>query len=125
EPGHELRLNQRFVASTPILRDFVVSMRLVGYEDDGFHWSWWDLDDGVPAMGAIPTLKWISASSVQDPHWLTVNQSAWPGQANEPLLRLYDAFSGRPLPILDERITEKAPWIPLGHKYVNIDSENN
>jgi len=125
EPGHELRLNQRFVASTPILRDFVVSMRLVGYEDDGFHWSWWDLDDGVPAMGAIPTLKWIAGSTVQDPHWLTVNQTAWPGQAIEPLLRLYDAFSGRPLPILDERITEKAPWIPLGHKYVNIDSENN
>ncbi len=125
EAGQELRLDQLFVTSTPILRDYVVSVRLVGYEDDGFHWAWWDLDDGVPAMGAIPTLKWIAGSTVQDPHWLTVSQNALPGQATEPLLLLYDAFSSRPLPILDERISEIAPWIPLGQKYVNNASENN
>jgi hypothetical protein len=123
EAGQELSLRQRFSTSTPVLRDQIVSLRLVGYEEDGFHWAWWDLDDGVPAMGAIPTLKWIAGSDVQDPHWLTVDESARTGQTIEPLLRLYDAFSGRPLPILDERITEIAPWIPLGQSTVNDNSE--
>jgi len=122
EAGQELRLRQRFSTSTPVLRDLIVSLRLVGYEEDGFHWAWWDLDDGVPAMGAIPTLKWIADSNVQDPRWLTVDKSAWPGQSIEPLLRLYDAFSNRPLPILDERITEVAPWIPFGQSTVYDNS---
>jgi hypothetical protein len=28
-------------------------------------------------------------------------------------LTLYDAFTNRPLPILDERITAGQPWMPL------------
>ena len=125
EPGQKLRINQIFSTSTPVLRDQIVSLRLVGYEEDGFHWAWWDLDDGVPAMGAIPTLKWIAESKVQDPHWLRVEQTALPGQSIEPLLRLYDAFSNRPLPILDERITELAPWIPLGQITIKDDPGNS
>jgi hypothetical protein len=116
--GQELKLNQQFSTSTPVLRDQIVSVRLVGYEENGYHWAWWDLDDGVPAMGAIPTLKWIATSEVQDPRWLTVDEIAWPGQTVEPLLRLYDAFSSRPLPILDERISDLSPWIPLGRRTV-------
>ncbi len=116
--GQVLGLDQHFTASRPVLRDLIVSLRLVGYEDDGFHWNWWDLEDGVPAMGAIPTLKWIGGSAVRDPSWPTISESAWPGQAIEPLLRLYDAFTGRPLSILDERISEETPWVPLGKAFV-------
>ncbi len=117
--GKGLALNQRFTTSRPVLRDLIVSLRLVGYEEDGYHWNWWDLEDGVPAMGAIPTLKWIGGSTVRDPNWPTISESAWPGQVIEPLLRLYDAFTGRPLPVLDERISEETPWIPLGKAFVN------
>jgi hypothetical protein len=42
----------------------MVSVRLIGLEPDGVHWAWWDLQDSVPAMGAIPTLKWIDGSLV-------------------------------------------------------------
>jgi hypothetical protein len=117
-PGQTLKLQQNFFSSGPILSDVVVSVRLVGFEDDGFHWSWWDLDDSVPAMGAIPTLKWIDGSAVRDPHWLTVDEDAWSGQSVSPLLRLYDAFTGRPVPILDERISNETPWLPLGAAFV-------
>ncbi len=114
EPGQTLKLQQNFFSSRPIFSDIVVSVRLVGFEDDGFHWSWWDLDDNVPAMGAIPTLKWIGGSAVRDPHWLIVDEEAWSGQSVSPLLRLYDAFTGRSVPILDERISNETPWLPLG-----------
>ncbi|MGB3715997.1 MAG: DUF2723 domain-containing protein [Candidatus Promineifilaceae bacterium] len=113
-PGQTLNLPQMFFSAHPIDRDLVVSVRLVGYEEDGYHWSWWDLDDGIPAMGAIPTLKWIGGSVVRDPHWLTVDEDVPPGQVVSPLLRLYDAFTGRTLPILDERISEETPWLPIG-----------
>jgi len=113
-PNDTVEISQYFAGSRPINRDLIGSVRLVGFEDDGYHWAWWDLDDGVPAMGAIPTLKWISGSWIRDPHWTTVGDTAWPGQATGPILRLYDAFTGRPLPILDERISQETPWVPLG-----------
>lgn len=109
-------LPQHFVSNQPLTRDLVVSVRLIGYEADGFNWAWWDLNDSIPAMGAIPTLKWIEGSHVRDPHTLTVDPAARPGQTIGATLRLYDAFSNRPLPILDERITSERqlPWVPLG-----------
>lgn len=115
QPGERLYLPQRFAASRPVLRDLVVSVRLVGYEADGFHWAWWALDDGVPALGAIPTLKWIAGSRIRDPHWLTVDPAATPGQQLGALVRLYDAFTGAPLPILDERMGEEGLLaVPVG-----------
>ena len=98
----------------PITRDLVVSLRLVGFEEDGLHWDWWDLDDGVPAMGAIPTLKWIAGSTVVDSRISKVSERAASWQVIGPLLRLYDAFNQEALQILDENIEQEGPWIPLG-----------
>ncbi|MCA9932382.1 MAG: hypothetical protein KC415_00555, partial [Anaerolineales bacterium] len=109
-----VQVAQQFGSSQPVTRDWVVSVRLIGYEADGFHWAWTEQDDGVPAMGAIPTLKWIAASQVRSPHTLPIHEAAQPGQQIGATLRLYDAFTNRPLPILDERITNQFPWIPLG-----------
>jgi hypothetical protein len=107
-------LEQVFHSSQPVNRDYVVSVRLIGLEPDGFHWSWWDLQDSIPAMGAIPTLKWIDGSRVVSPHQMTVQPSATPGQTITAALTLYDAFTNRPLPVLDERITAEFAWVPLG-----------
>ena len=96
------------------MRDYAISVRLMGFEEDGYHWAWWDLDDGIPAMGAIPTLKWIEGSQVRSPHFLTVDEAAPPGQQIGAALNLYDAFTNRVLPILDERITADFAWVPLG-----------
>lgn len=113
-PTKTIYLPQTFSSSRPVTRDLVVSVRLVGYTIDGFHWAWWDLDDSIPAMGAIPTLKWIEGVTVRSAHWLVVDPTATPGQTGGVLLRLYDAFTTRPLPILDERITAQFPWVPVG-----------
>ena len=107
-------LPQYFAASRPLTQDLVVSTRLIGYEEDGYHWAWTDQNDAVPAMGAIPTLKWIAGSQIRSPHFLTVSPNATPNQTIGATLRLYDAFTNRPLPILDERITNETPWLPLG-----------
>lgn len=114
EPEETFELRQVFHSSRGFNRDYVVSARLIGLEPDGFHWAWWDLRDSIPAMGAIPTLKWIENSLVRSPHQVTVQPQAVPGQALTGALTLYDAFTNRSLPILDERITASYTWVPLG-----------
>ena len=113
-PGEAIWLAQRFAASRPVRSDIVVSVRLIGFEADGVHWAWWDLADGVPGLGAIPTLKWVGGARIWDPHRLEASEEAEPGQTVGGLLRLYDAFTGRTVPILDEGILEAQPGIPLG-----------
>ncbi len=109
-PPSEFRLT--FGASRPVLRDYTISASLIGLNDDET-WAWQDLDDGIPAMGAIPTLKWIAGSRVVDPHELTVPPEARAGRVIGTLI-IYDAFSGWTLPVLDERLAAAAPWAPLG-----------
>lgn len=101
-----------FAASRPVLRDYVVSTSLIGLNPDK-SWAWRDLDDGIPAMGAIPTLKWIAGSRVTDPHSPSSPSDAPAGEVIGALI-LYDAFTGRTLPLLDERLAAVAPWAPLG-----------
>jgi hypothetical protein len=112
--GSMISLSAFFAASAPVLRDLVVSVRLVGYESDGVHWAWWDLNDSIPALGAIPTLKWIAGTRVRDPHPLSVSEEAGSGQEVSGILLLYDAFTARLLPILDAEISEGYLGIPVG-----------
>ena len=112
-PGQSFVVDQELRSSRPINRDHVVSVRLIGLEPESDQWAWWDLQDSIPAMGAIPTLKWIRGTFVRSPHRLTVDEAAPPGQELTGALTLYDAFTNRPLPILDGRITDVNPWIPL------------
>lgn len=103
---------QYFHASWPLVRDTAVSIRLVGYEPDSQQWAWADLDEdfGTPAMGGIPTLKWIAGSTIYDPHRFTIPATATPGQTVGLTLGLYDAFTYRPIPPLDEQFTPATPW---------------
>ncbi len=144
-PGETVDMPMQFINGRPLLRDYVVSTRLVGLEADNFTWAWCDLVDGIPAMGGIPTLKWIHGSLVQSPRTIVfpprskpatfsdfcqsdkpapdapilyVDNAATPEQPIRGILRLYDAFTNRPLPILDERITAVYSWIPLGETMV-------
>ncbi len=112
--GSTITLPAFFAASAPVLRDLVVSVRLVGYEPDGVHWAWWDLQDSIPALGAIPTLKWIAETRVRDPHPLQVSEEAESGQQLGGIVVLYDAFTARLLPILDAEISANYLGIPLG-----------
>ncbi|MDX1616328.1 MAG: DUF2723 domain-containing protein, partial [Candidatus Promineifilaceae bacterium] len=117
-PGQTTTVPLALAAGQPVQRDLVMSVRLIGYQPDSELWAWWDLEDGVPAMGAIPTLKWIAGSTVSDPHWPEVATQAYPGQRLGAVLRIYDAFTGRTVPIQDEAIAAQAPWLSLGEGFV-------
>jgi hypothetical protein len=102
EPGTEATLALRFRAQRPLQRDYIVSTSLTGLNADGT-WAWRSAHDTVPALGAIPTLKWIRGSLVLDPHRMDVPEdtSAVPVVGS---LLVYDHFTQRSLPNLDERL---------------------
>jgi hypothetical protein len=111
EPGADVTLGLHFLGWRPLERDYVVSTALVGLNPDGT-WAWRVDDDSVPALGAIPTLKWIHGSAVFDPHRLTIPDDA-PQLPTSGSLVVYDHFTQARLPPLDER-HPLSPGIPLG-----------
>jgi hypothetical protein len=92
-PGDEVKVNLNFTAARPLLRDTVVSVQMTGN-------GWRVTDDFVPALGAIPTLKWIAGSRVLDPHTLKVPANATPGPAQLSVIS-YDNFTQESLALLD------------------------
>jgi multisubunit Na+/H+ antiporter MnhC subunit len=109
EGGSEVNLYLRFRGQRPLERDYIVSTALTGLNPDGT-WAWRESHDTVPALGAIPTLKWIRASAVLDPHRMTIPDGA-PAVPVVGSLLAYDHFTQRSLPHLDERLE---PSIQLG-----------
>jgi hypothetical protein len=102
-----VRVELRLVAKKPILRDYVVSVRLTN--EAGRLLS---QDDTVPALGAIPTLKWIRGSSIADVHFVSVPAGTRAGPLRLSLI-VYDAFTMRPLSVLDDRLAKLGPSVPL------------
>lgn len=106
--GDVMALDLRFLALRPIVHDYTVSVRLADVKG-----RWRVQDDSTPALGAIPTLKWIRGTSVVDRHFLAVPPDATSGEAELSLI-VYDAFTLRPLAILDQRLAKLGPSVPLG-----------
>ncbi len=113
----DVTLGLHFLSMRPLERDYVVSTALAGLNPDQT-WAWRVDDDSVPALGAIPTLKWIHNSTIFDPHQLTIPNDA-PQLPAEGSLVVYDHFTQAPLPPLDERL-HLPPTIPLGDWTVAI-----
>ena len=109
EPGSDVTLGLHFTGARPLERDYVVSTALTSLNPDGT-WAWREIHDTVPALGAIPTLKWIRNSAILDPHTVTIPGDAPPVQAIGSIV-IYDSFTQAPLPALDERL---GPIVPLG-----------
>jgi hypothetical protein len=109
-PGNSITLEPYFTSARPLERDYIVSTALVGLNPDRT-WAWRVDDDSVPALGAIPTLKWIHNSVVHDPHRLTIPEDA-PVLPTEASLVIYDHFTQAPLIPLDERFA-LPPTVPL------------
>jgi hypothetical protein len=105
-PGDEVKINLNFTAARPLLRDTGVSVQMTGN-------GWRVTDDSVPALGAIPTLKWIAGSPVLDPHTLKVPENAAPGPAQVGVI-LYDEFTQEPLALLDAELIKQGQAIPIG-----------
>jgi hypothetical protein len=87
QSGETVRVRLDFIAARPLTHDYTVSVGLIGPE-----YRWQARQDGTPAGGAIPTLKWIRGSRVTDTHTLTIPAEAAPGRAAVTLV-VYDAFT--------------------------------
>jgi hypothetical protein len=103
-PGDPLTVRLTFLALKPLINDHGVSVRL----SDGAGWLR-QMHDLQPALGAIPTLKWIRGSVVVDPHPLQVPDDLTEGVVRATLV-VYERFRGTPLPPLDWRMD----IVPLG-----------
>jgi len=106
-PEDTVRVELRLVAKKPLLRDYVVSVRLT--DEVGRLLS---QDDTVPALGTIPTLKWIRGSSISDVHFVPVPVGAEAGSLRLSLV-VYDAFTMRKLGVLDDRLAKLGTSVPL------------
>ncbi|MBC7264527.1 MAG: DUF2723 domain-containing protein [Chloroflexi bacterium] len=94
----DCRVTLRFRSLAPLTHDYVVAPSLTGPSD-----AWRAGDDSVPALGGIPTLKWLRGWDVEDVHRIPVPGSATTGQATL-YLTVYDAFTLKSLAVLDERL---------------------
>ena len=97
EGGAPVRTRLVFLGAKAITRDYSVSVSLVG--DAG---QWKSQHDGTPALGAIPTYKWLRGATISDPHEIVLPDGA-SGRASL-WLTVYDAYTVKPLPVLDDRL---------------------
>ncbi len=95
--GRSLHTQMTFVAAKPITHDYTVSVSMVG--ENGL---WRAQHDGTPALGAIPTLKWIRGVTIWDEHDLFLPPLAT--GRGVLYLTVYNAFTMRALPVLEERL---------------------
>jgi len=61
--------------------------------------------DTTPALGAIPTFKWVRGKTITDLHPLSVPALASAGEASLRVT-VYDAFSLQPLAVSDDRLAK-------------------
>ncbi|MBS1252274.1 MAG: hypothetical protein MAG451_01312 [Anaerolineales bacterium] len=93
--GSEVVVDLAWVSLKPLVRDYTVSVQLLGES------GWRAQHDGTPALGAIPTLKWVRGTRVVDRHRIELPEEA-EGPA-ELQISVYDAFTQTPLGVLDDR----------------------
>ena len=102
--GEILQIDLRWLSLRPLTRDRKVAVQAL---------AWGANHDSVPALGAIPTLKWIRGTRVRDRHFLLLPE----GAGGEAALQLdvYDHFTQqRSLALLDERLAKLGSMTPLG-----------
>ena len=86
--GDETLIDVGWLSAQPLIDDYIVSVRAGGVAHDG-----------VPMLGALPTLKWLRGSHIDDRHPLSA--TGLDGQLGE--IVVYDSVSHEMLPVLDER----------------------
>jgi hypothetical protein len=78
--------------------DYTMSVQVHG---DG----WSAQDDGTPAQGAIPTLKWLPGMVIHDRHRVELPPDRPRDRPFVVTVGVYDAFTLEPLPVTDaERV---------------------
>ncbi|MBN1399913.1 MAG: DUF2723 domain-containing protein [Anaerolineae bacterium] len=111
------RLTPTWLALRPLVDDYSVSLGLLNRPA-----GWEVKSDGTPALGAIPTLKWVKGWRVEDPRRIAPPSVGPAGEA-EIIVDVYDAFTLEPLAVLDERLVRQGQGVTLGVGAVQVVAE--
>jgi hypothetical protein len=106
-PGQTVETAVTMLGTRPLHSDNVIKLEMAG-EDA----AWSVASEGVPAEGAIPTLKWLWGWQVTDERDLTTPVDA-SAPASQVTLLVYDRYSGQRLVILDPRLAETGITVQL------------
>lgn len=98
--GDTLVVDLTWRAGAAYRSDYTVSVQVRG---DG----WSTQDDGTPALGAIPTLKWLPGMRIRDRHRLALPAGLAPGAPIRVSVGVYDAFTLEPLPVTDAELVRQ------------------
>ena len=80
--------------------DYTVSVQAHGE-------GWSTQDDGTPALGAIPTLKWLPGMVIHDRHRMKLPAGLPADAPYRVTVGVYDAFSLEPLPVTDGELVRR------------------
>ncbi len=108
QPAEAMAVDVMLVGLRPLVDDYSTSVRLT--DTTGQRLA---MHDYQPALGAIPTLKWIRGSRVVDRHIIPLPTGS-AGKAVQATLVVYERFRLAPLPVPDGRLTE----VSLGTFYL-------
>jgi hypothetical protein len=88
----QLVVDLEWLAERAYESDYTVSVQAQGN-------GWQAQHDGTPALGAIPTLKWLPGMIVHDRHRIELPPEVAPDDPFEVRVVVYDAFNMDPLPV--------------------------
>ncbi len=102
-PGAVMTVDVALVGRRALTADIATSVRLT--DETG---RFLGAHDCQPALGTIPTLKWIGGSRVRDRHRIPI-PADWGGGGVRATLVAYERFRMTPLPPMDDRRWEAVP----------------
>ncbi len=102
-PGARMTVDVTLVGLRALTTDNATSVRLM--DDAG---RFLGAHDCQPALGTVPTLKWIAGSRVRDRHLISIAPD-WAGGSIRATLVAYERFRMTPLPPMDDRRWEAVP----------------
>ncbi len=105
-PGKETAMDVVLVGLRPLTDDIATSVRLT--DETGRYLG---AHDCQPALGMVPTLKWIAGSRIVDRHRIPI-PADWGGGAVQATVVAYERFRLTPLPPLDNRWRDAVPLRP-------------
>ncbi len=105
-PGALMTVDVHLVGLRALTDDVATSVRLT--DEAGRYLG---AHDCQPALGMVPTLKWIGGSRVRDRHLIPI-PADWTGGAVRATLVAYERFRMAPLLPLDDRRWEAVPLRP-------------
>lgn len=102
-PGAVMTVDVTLVGLRALTTDDATSVRLT--DDTG---RFLGAHDCQPALGTVPTLKWIAGSRIRDRHLIPI-PADWAGGSVRATLVAYERFRMTPIPPMDDRRWEAVP----------------